>query len=78
MRANARDLRENTGLMRVLSAERRIFEKCRRYCRAWKILGGPAGCLARALLVKSSLRVYRVIREIYPRISLIYADLRVE
>jgi len=50
MREKARDLLESTGLMREKVVERRMFKKRRRFCRAGKILGGPAGCLARFLL----------------------------
>ena len=34
---------ENTGLMRDLSAERHIFEKCRRFCRAGENFGRTGG-----------------------------------
>ena len=74
MRAKARDLRENTGLMRDKGAKRRMFEKRRRFCRALKIMGGPEGCLARDLLINASHRDHRGLREFYPRMARIIAD----
>ena len=55
-------------------AKRREFEKRRRFCGVWKILGGPAGCLARILRIQDSHRVHRGHRDFNPRMARIFTE----
>ena len=71
-------LLESAGLMRIFTGKGAAGEKCRRFCGAGKILGGPAGCLARALLINAShsgLGGLCGLRDFYPRMTRIFTDL---